>query len=136
LSAGGQGTVYQGRDLSTNKEIAIKRVVCSNINEANYALQEAIAIKNVKHSNIVEYNDVFLEDIGEGAWGICLVMEYYQKGDLSGLLKKRASGEKKKYVPVRTVVSYLLQIVSALEFLHSMKIMHRDIKPRTFLTLC
>jgi serine/threonine protein kinase len=128
LSKGGQGTVYKARDTLTDKEIAIKRIIINDVNEANYAFTEAYSIKNVKHENIVEYKDVFMENVGDGTWGICLVMEYYAKGDLGLYLKRRA--DKKSHSPPDKVLSYLLQLASALDFLHGQKIMHRDIKPR------
>lgn len=131
LSKGGQGTVYKVLDVVANKERALKRVVCNSFDDANRAMEEVWPIRALKHENVVDYKDLFIEGIGDGTFGVCLVMEFYQFGDLDQYLKRRA--QKKKYTPPGTVVSYLLQLASALDYLHKAKIMHRDIKPRSSL---
>ena len=60
----------------------------------------------------------------KGAW--CVVMEYCQDGDLFAKISKGnlVSDDEKS--------CYFLQLVHGVQYLHSIGVAHRDLKPGTF----
>lgn len=84
-------------------------------------MKEAELLKQLKHPHIVEYIDSFIED-----GFFIIVMEYCEEGDLAYHIKKMR--EKKQHFTEELVLNWFLQIVFALGYVHSKKILHRDIK--------
>lgn len=120
---GGMGTVFLAEDTNTKAKVAIKKIRCDNYKELNNAMKEVWPIRSLHHEHLVFVNDLYME---EGNF-LCLVMDYFEEGDLSQFLKKR----KFRGVPLSEEVarSYFLQLASALQYLHQSKFLHRDIKP-------
>ena len=60
---------------------------------------------------------------------VYLILEKVENGSIDDLLKKKSK------IPVRLAVEILYQLVTAIEFLHSMPqpIIHRDLKPANIL---
>ena len=62
-----------------------------------------------------------------------LVMEYCPDGDLRDQIRQKKNlGQK---FNVKQVIEWSLQVASALKFCHSKKVIHRDLKVRTKVTL-
>jgi serine/threonine protein kinase len=93
---------------------------------ANMALEEVKSLIKMEHGNIVRYRDFFLEDDGQGL-GVCFAMEYCSNGDLWTQVEA--------YGPPCSDVActWMWQISSALDFLHNMHVIHRDLKPNNVL---
>ena len=83
--------------------------------------QESDVLKQLKHPNIVAYKESFLE---KGR--IVIIMEYCEGGDLSKLIKKNSEIELHFSEPQAIIWFY--QLAKALEVIHSLNILHRDIK--------
>lgn len=83
---------------------------------------EISILKKISHPNIVK-----LIDLKKTKSHCYIVMEYCNGGDLSGCLKKFKASYHRPFS--EEIVQYLMrQIVSGLHFLHSNKILHRDLK--------
>jgi len=115
------------------------------------ALKEVKLLQSLNHPCCVALQDVFLnyqqanttasDDTHGGEEGeahnsgrlLCLVMTYCESGDLARILKtaKRAN----QILKESQIVSWFVQIILGMHYLHNKKIIHRDIKPQNiFLT--
>jgi fused-like protein len=83
--------------------------------------QEIEILKKLRHENIVLLLDTF-----ETKTEFCLVMEHAQ-GELFEILEEDHS------LPEDVIRSIAKQLVSALYYLHSNRIIHRDMKPQNIL---
>ncbi len=85
-------------------------------------------LQSFHHPNIIGYYDFFVEDEQ-----LNIVLEYASGGDLSQRIK--AAKEAAKPFDEELVLFWFAQIASALQSVHSQKILHRDLKTQNiFLT--
>ena len=82
---------------------------------------EIEVFKQLHHINLIQYSNSFIHKNK-----LCIVMEYAENGDLSQIIKKYAS--LKQYIPEEQIWTYFIQICRGLNYIHSKKIIHRDIK--------
>ncbi len=125
IGRGGMGIVYQAFDPLENRLVAIKRLVMENISAEKMRefrdrfKREAITVKRLSHKNIVEVFDVEVE-----ADNYYYVMEFLEGHSLRTELEKRHEAmTPEEYWP------YLSQVAEALDFAHTMNVVHRDVKP-------
>ena len=83
---------------------------------------EITLLKKINHPNIVR-----LIDLKKTKSHCYIVMEFCNGGDLSGCLKKYKAAHRRPF-PEEVVQYIMRQVVSGLAFLHSNKIIHRDLK--------
>jgi len=118
------------RDLRTGARAVVKRIPLHSLREKEKedAERECKLLSQLHHPNIVEYVDSFVED---GC--LHLVTEYCELGDLARLVS-----EKKKegaFFEEEQIVDWFIQIAMAVDYVHSMNVMHRDLKTgNVFLT--
>ena len=79
---------------------------------------EVQALKRCNHTNIVKYVDYFFEK-GDSM----IVMEYCSGGDLARVIHN----QKNQFDDV-LVGDYALDLASAMQYMRSVKIIHRDLK--------
>ncbi|GEQ68901.1 hypothetical protein JCM33374_g2570 [Metschnikowia sp. JCM 33374] len=150
IGKGSFATVYKCHNTNTNHAVAIKSVVRSKLKSKKLVenLEIEISIlKSMKHPHIVG-----LLDYTQTSTHFHLVMDYCSMGDLSYFIRKRdqliqthpvisslmsryPSPEGSHGLNETLVVHFLKQLCSALEFLRSKSLVHRDIKPQNLL-LC
>ncbi|KAF8464627.1 hypothetical protein BDZ91DRAFT_795512 [Kalaharituber pfeilii] len=132
-------------EKQTNRTVAIKSVMRAKLNRRLLEnLESEIAIlTSLKHPHITR-----LKECIKARAHIHLVMEYCSMGDLAGFIKNR---EKFATLPVTAdfahlypnppggglheviVRHFLKQLASALAFLRSKQLIHRDLKPQNLL---
>jgi Tol biopolymer transport system component/serine/threonine protein kinase len=120
LGAGGMGKVYLAKDTRLGRTVAVKVLASDKVANAEQKrrfMQEARAASALNHPNIVT-----LYDISNDGGIDFLVMEYVEGQSLHKRIPRRG-------LPLREVLSYARQIVSALASAHAAGIVHRDIKP-------
>jgi len=132
LNQGSFGMVFKARDLDTGKPVAIKCLTKDNDPScpATVAVDdrsEELPIHKLagRHPNIVNFITAF-----ETRTHSYLVLEYCPNGDLYEAIRANKG-------PLETehVRDFMLQLVNAVDCLHSKGIYHRDIKPENiFLT--
>ncbi|CAD2099267.1 NIMA related kinase 2, putative [Plasmodium vinckei brucechwatti] len=97
-------------------------ISCMNYKEKMNVISELKALIEVSsHPFIVKYKEAFIED---GA--LCVAMDYCSKGDLKKYIKR--AKEMKTIIPESKIRRWLLQIITAIKFIHDKKLIHRDLK--------
>jgi hypothetical protein len=79
-------------------------------------LQEYELISKIRHPNVVRIYDLGIAD--DHAY---IAMEYFPRGDLRARIAKP--------LPPDVALAYLTQMASALEVVHAVGVLHRDLKP-------
>jgi serine/threonine protein kinase len=106
------------------------QITCANIGEANYALNEAKTLSKLVHPGVVKYEDMFLAERmeqGRNRLIVCIVMELCERGDLATCMTDFR--KKREHMSEAKAVRWLEQMSSALEYVHGLKMLHRDLKP-------
>ena len=126
LGKGSFGTVYLSKKDGKNCYFATKqidRTMADKPSFQKYFKNELLILKSLKHRNIVH-----LEDVKFDNKYYYIVMEYINGGSLTDCLKKYQSTHGGKAF-TEEIVQYLMrQIVDAIRYIHSQKIIHRDLK--------
>ncbi len=123
LGRGGFAEVYLGEHLRLATQAAIK-VLSTALEDEDIEgfLREAQMVARLKHPHIVRVFDFDVEEHTP-----FLVMDYLPFGNV------RRSHPKGITLPLETIVSYVKQIASALQYAHDQMLIHRDIKPENML---
>ncbi len=125
LGKGGFGKTYLVKDQNNN-QLVVKLLHSDNQrnNNSNFQkiYQEAFTLKQCEsHDHIVKIVDVIGVDNQPA-----IVMEYIDGLELFKIVE---AGE----LSYADAIKYIRQIGSALEFIHSKKLVHRDVQPRNIL---
>ena len=130
LGAGTYGSVFLCRSKATGRQCVMKRMQLSTLNskERRSALQEANLLKQLDHPNVVGYVDMYATRSK-----LFIYMQYCDGGDL----EQRLAAEKRKgsHVSEAQALDWFVQMSLALQYLHSRRVLHRDLKTaNVFLT--
>ena len=127
LGSGGSGTVFEARDGSIGRHVALKvlhpREGAANARRAEARfLREGRIAAQIRHPHVVDVFDVGIDD------GVpFLVMELVEGETLADLIARE------RRLTVAQAVEIVLPIVSATAELHASGVIHRDIKPANVL---
>ena len=127
IAHGGLGWVYLAYDQNVNdRPVVLKGLVHSGDAEAQaIAMAERQFLAEVTHPGIVKiYNFVEHDDKHGNPVGY-IVMEY-----VGGTSLKEAKGEN---LPVAQAIGYMLEILPALGYLHSIGLTYNDLKPENIM---
>lgn len=129
IGQGSYGVVYRVRRKVSRDIVAIKRVKLNShmnigIDEGvpSSSLREIAALKNLKHPNILN-----LHEIVHTGTSLYLVFEYLDS-DLKKTLEQTKSG-----LPEKVAKNFLFQLLKAISYCHSRRILHRDLKLQNLL---
>ena len=130
IGRGAFGEVYLTSKNETNQLFATKKVSKQKIESPSikkYFVNEITILKELNHKNIVK-----LETIRQTLHNFYIITEFYNGGNLSDCLRKHRMIKGKPFS--EEIVQYLMrQIVDAVKYLHSRRIIHRDLKLENFL---
>eukprot|EP00755_Sulcionema_specki_P010844 Sspe_Gene.47534::Locus_24286_Transcript_1_1_Confidence_1.000_Length_1145::g.47534::m.47534 len=123
LGQGAYATVYEGHDEETGRFVAIKEIQFVADDPDNRARMASIA-QEIRTMKDLSENRYIVQYLGAERIGCTLYiyMEYVSGGSISQALRMLGPFSE------RIVRLYTKQILLGLEFLHSKKIVHRDIK--------
>ncbi len=122
IARGGMGKVLLARDESLNRDVAVKVMDPSLLNDRDAVKRferEAKASAAIQHPNVAQVYLVGLSDSGQPF----LAMEYINGGSLLQYIKD------KKELYYSTIAHMMEQVAQGLYFAQKKGIIHRDIKP-------
>ena len=118
LGRGGYGSVHLVFDFNTGKEYAVKAIPRKKNSAIPKMIQrEFIILQQIQHPNVVGFKFCMINKSI-----IYLVMSYIRGGDL----KEMVDRHKPKVEILRL---WFAELVLALDYIHSLGIIHRDVKP-------
>lgn len=127
VGEGTYGIVYKGEHKPTKKTVALKKIRLQADDEGvpSTAIREISMLKELKHCNIVG----LLEVVNENNV-LFLVFEFLTM-DLKKYLDTMIP--KDQYIDKQLLKSYTYQILLAIKYCHSHRVLHRDLKPHNLL---
>lgn len=124
LGEGTYGEVYKAQNHKTGEILAMKKMKLDQEDEGvpSTAIREVSLLKELSHPNVVQLKDVFCSPKK-----LYLVFEFVDN-DLKKYMKQLGGN----LTPVQ-IKNFTFQLVKGVEFCHSHRILHRDLKPQNLL---
>ena len=125
LGQGGMGTVYRARQISMDRDVALKvlrRELAEDRNFVKSFLREARVAGQCTHKSIIE-----IHDFGEEKGILYFSMELVEGQSLNDILKRDRT------IPVERALGISEAIAEALIHAAKVNIVHRDIKPHNIM---
>ncbi|SCZ90768.1 BZ3500_MvSof-1268-A1-R1_Chr1-3g02231 [Microbotryum saponariae] len=125
IGKGQFGSVYRALNLNSGRVVAVKRIsLAGKTDEEIEQLSSEVAVlQRLEHPSVVKY-----EGLVKTEHYLNLVLEYVENGSLQKTIKH--FGE----LPEPLVASYVVKILAGLEYLHSMHVVHCDLKAANILS--
>jgi len=113
--------VYKAIDRRTNEKVALKimKVTARNF---GFLIPELINHKTCSHVNVVDFKDAYFLADRQELW---VTLEFMNRGDLTSRL---TSPNTITPMPEEEIGFICLQILNALNYLHQLNRVHRDLK--------
>jgi serine/threonine protein kinase len=127
LGEGGMGEVFLARQLSLDREVAVKLVRRELLAEEWFLERlerEARLLARLRHPHLVTVHDFLRLPDGTAA----VVMELVEGGSLRDRLRASPNG-----LPLDEALTLIRQVAAALAAAHAEGVIHRDIKPENVL---
>ena len=129
LGSGNFGTAslvvdLKSKDAKEEKKV-MKEIHVGDLqpDETVDAMHEANLLRHLDHPGIVKFHDSFIENEN-----FCIVTEYCEGGDLDEKISQYNKQGKK--LPEPLVIEWLIQLLLAVQYMHSRRVLHRDLKTR------
>ena len=121
--------VQRKKDIAVYKEnapyFALKQVKIEKLSkrERENALNEVRILASINHPNVIEYKEAFID---EKSKCLCIIMENASDGDLYKKIGRHKRD--RTYIKERQIWKIFIQSVKGLNAMHSINVMHRDLK--------
>jgi len=123
LGSGAFATVKLAVHKATGKKYAVKMINKADVgNDMESIDREITILKNLNHPNIVLLKETF-----DSPQYLYIVMELCEGGELFNSIAEKVSYSEKEAAGV------IVQLLQAIDYLHSQNIVHRDLKPENLL---
>ncbi|XP_054852680.1 uncharacterized protein LOC129341490 [Eublepharis macularius] len=131
IGQGASAEVFLMRNTRTKQLFAVKKVKMNpnkRLQSKEAVLQEVAILSTLQHPHVVACHDHFFDAEQEHVF---IVQDYCDSGSLDVHIKMKREG----YFPEATIMEWFVQLAMAVQYIHSLKILHRDIKAsNVFLT--
>jgi serine/threonine protein kinase len=118
LGEGGYGSVHLLAEKTTGVPYAIKAIELKQESKLSKMIQrECIILQMLQHPNVVNMKYSFRNHNR-----LFLVLSYVRGGNLKQIVER-------DHLEVDKLVSLFAELVLALDYIHSMGVIHRDVKP-------
>ncbi|CAI9301911.1 unnamed protein product [Lactuca saligna] len=148
IGHGSEGVVYKGSYKGQTVAVKVlddngkKKISEDSMGIVKLGLMEEVEVwKNLDHPNVTKMIGATMSMITSGSRhkiknpkpenNFCVVSEYLKGGSLRSYLLKLKHQDKK--LPYKTVIRFAIDIAKGLSYLHSQKVIHRDVKPGNML---
>ena len=121
ITSGGMGEVYEGRDLTLGRKVALKRMLPDLKLDASLRkqfLHEARTVAKLTHPYIVQIHDCL-----ENGEDVYLVFEFVKGRTLAQVLSENPR------LPLKECLRIFSHVCPAIDHAHKNHILHRDLKP-------
>lgn len=125
IGTGGFGEIWFALDQSINRQVALKILDASQVSIDEH-IQEAHRGNLMDHPNLVKIH--YADATSRNGTDLFLIaMDFQQNGSV---LKHLNAGN---FLPIRTALPIISDVLRGLEFLHEHDLYHNDIKPKNIL---
>lgn len=135
LGEGEFGSVVEGQLKQDDcvRKVAIKTMkiaICTR-SEMEDFLSEAVCMKDFDHPHVMKLLGVCLQSTeSEGFPSPVVILPFMKHGDLHSFLLYSRLGESPLYLPAQTLVRFMADIASGMQYLSSRSFIHRDLAAR------
>ncbi|MGH0145569.1 UNVERIFIED_CONTAM: hypothetical protein FKN15_018662 [Acipenser sinensis] len=124
IGDGGYGVVYKARNKLDGRIYAIKQSTLTCSDDATVAVREVLALDKFRHPNIIQATFYWREENDKKQTVIFIQMEFCESS-LAHWLTRDLEHRKKLQI--------VLEIASAVAYMHQNDYMHRDLKPENIM---
>jgi tetratricopeptide (TPR) repeat protein len=124
IAHGGMGVVYQARQISLNRLVAVKMILAGRYAGREFIQRfhaEAEAAAKLQHPNIVA-----IHEIGEHEGHHYFSMDYVEGKSLAQMVHDQP-------LPAERAAQYVKTVAEAIHYAHQRGVLHRDLKPSNVL---
>lgn len=121
LGSGNYADVYRAQEIETGHWRALKALRPKDARTKALIEKEIKMTRMITHENVVRLYDVMTPDSM-----VVLVLEFARGGELFNKIHRDEMGD-------RECAHYVRNVLTALSFLHSIRVCHRDVKPENIL---
>lgn len=128
VGQGAYGIVCAAQDEQVGENIAIKKIenAFEHITFTKRTLRELRILRHLRHENLIDVRSIFLPGLKEDFEDIYVFSELMET-DLASILKSSQP------MTDDHCQFFLYQILRGMKYVHSAKVIHRDLKPRNLL---
>ncbi|XP_057704179.1 tyrosine-protein kinase Mer isoform X2 [Corythoichthys intestinalis] len=135
LGEGEFGSVVEGylkQPDGTSEKVAVKTMKLDSFSqrEIDEFLYEAACMKDFHHPNVIKLLGVCLETVTGHFPKPMVILPFMKYGDLHTFLLRSRLGENPIFLPTQTLLKFMVDIASGMEYLSGRNFLHRDLAAR------
>ncbi|NXT20168.1 MERTK kinase, partial [Syrrhaptes paradoxus] len=135
LGEGEFGSVMEGRlsqPEGTPQKVAVKTMKLDNFSqrEIEEFLSEAACMKDFDHPNVIKLLGVCIELSSQQVPKPMVILPFMKYGDLHSFLLRSRLEMAPQFVPLQTLVKFMVDIALGMEYLSRRQFLHRDLAAR------